>query len=70
MESYSKKDEEKMDDFSREADEMLEQFLQVTSTVVSQIQGMNSSIEKMKEMNEKWKKGMTGTSKSTEESRI
>ena len=64
------KTEEKMDDFSRKADEMLEQFLQVTSTVVSQIQGMNSSIEKMKEMNEKWKKGMTSTSKSTKESRI
>ena len=32
---------------------MLEQFMQVTSTFVSQIQGMNSSIEKMKEMNEK-----------------
>ena len=60
-----------MDDFSNKADEMLEKFMQVTSTVGSQIQGMNSSIVKMKEMNEKRKeKGMTGTSNSTKESRI
>ena len=55
-ESYSKKKiEEKMDDFSRKADEMLEKFMQVTSTVGSQIQGINSSIVKMEEMNEKMK---------------
>ena len=42
-----------MDDFSRKADDLLEKFLQVTSTVGSQIQGMNSSIVKMKEINEK-----------------
>ena len=38
-----------MENFSRKADEMLEKFLQVTSTVGNQIQGMNSSIVKMKE---------------------
>ena len=42
-----------MDDFSRKADEMLEKFMLVTNTVGSQIQGMNSSIVKMQEMNEK-----------------
>ena len=55
MESYSRKTEEKMDDFSRKGDEMLEKFMQVTSTVGSQIQGMNSSIVKMQEMYEKMK---------------
>ena len=35
---------------SREqADDMMEKFLQITSTVGNQIQGMNSSIVKMKE---------------------
>ena len=53
MESYSKKTDERMDDFSRKADEMLEKFMLVTNTVGSQIQGMNSSIVKMQEMNEK-----------------
>ena len=38
-----------MENFSRKADEMLEKFLQVTSTVGNQIQGMNSSIVKMKD---------------------
>ena len=62
-----KKTEEKMDDFSRKADDMLEKFMQVTSTVGSQIQGMNSSIKKMKDMNEKneRRRGMTDTSNST-----
>ena len=55
IESYSKKTEERMNDFSRKADEMLEKFMQVTSTVGSQIQGMNSSIVSMQEMNEKMK---------------
>ena len=49
IESYSKKDRRKMDDFSRKADEMLEKFLRITSTVGNQLQGMNSSIVKMKE---------------------
>ena len=44
-----------MDDFSREADKMLEKFMHVKSTVGSRIQGMNSSIVKMKEMSEKMK---------------
>ena len=53
-----------MENFSRKADEMMEKFLQVTSTVGTQIQGMNSSIVKMKK-----KKKMTGTSNSMKESR-
>ena len=44
-----------MDDFSRKTDELLEKFMLVTSTVGSQIQGMNSSIAKMQETNEKMK---------------
>ena len=39
----------KMENFSRKADEMMEKFLQITSTVGNQIHGMNSSIVKMKE---------------------
>ena len=46
-----------MNDFSRKADELLERFMLVTSTVGSQIQGMNSSIAKMQETNEKMKEG-------------
>ena len=38
-----------MENFSRKTDEMMEKFLQITSTVGNQIQGMNSSIVKMKE---------------------
>ena len=53
IESYSKKTDERMDDFSRKADELLEKCMLVTNTVGSQIQGMNSSIVKMQEMNEK-----------------
>ena len=49
MESYSRKTHEKMENFSRKADDMMEKFLQITSTVGDQIQGMNSSIVKMKE---------------------
>ena len=44
-----KKGRRKMENFSRKADDMMEKFLQVTSTVGNQIQGMNSSIVKMKE---------------------
>ena len=44
MKSYSKKTDERMDDFSRKADEMLEKFMLVTNTVGSQIPGMKSSI--------------------------
>ena len=53
IESYSKKAEERMNDFSRKADELLERFMLITSTVGSQIQGINSSIVKMQETNEK-----------------
>ena len=63
MESYSKKTDERMNDFSRKADELLERFMDdlmerfmiITNTVGSQIQGMNSSIAKMQETNEKMK---------------
>ena len=47
IESYSKKTDEKMNDFSRKADELLERFMLITSTVESQIQGINSFIVKM-----------------------
>ena len=49
MKCYSRKADEKMENFSRKADDMMEKFLQITSTVGNQIQGMNSSIVKMKE---------------------
>ena len=49
MESYLRKADEKMANFSRKADEMMEKFLQITRTVGNEIQGMNSSIVKMKE---------------------
>ena len=42
-----------MNDFSRKVDELLERFMLVTSTVGSQIQGINSSIVKVQEKNEK-----------------
>ena len=48
VESFSRKTDEKMESYSRKADEMMEKFLQITSTVGNQIQGMNSSIVKMK----------------------
>ena len=44
-----KRPDEKMESYSRKADEMMEKFLQITSTVGNQIQGMNSSIVRMKE---------------------
>ena len=45
----------KMENFSRKADEMMEKFLQITSTVGNQIQGVNSSIVKMKEGDDRYK---------------
>ena len=39
----------KMESYSRKADDMMEKFLQITSSVGIQLQGMNSSIVKMKE---------------------
>ena len=38
-----------MESFSRKADDVMEKFLQITRSVGTQIQGMNSSIVKMKE---------------------
>ena len=46
-----------MNDFSRKADELLERFILITSTVGSQIQGINSSIVKIQETSEKTKEG-------------
>ena len=46
-----------MNDFSRKADELLERFMLITSTVGSQIQGINSSIVEIQETNEKTKEG-------------
>ena len=44
-----------MNDFSRKADDLLERFMMITNTVETQIQGMNSSIVKLHEANEKMK---------------
>ena len=44
-----------MNDFSRKADDLLERFMMITNTVGTQIQGMNSSIVKLHETNEKMK---------------
>ena len=44
-----------MNDFSRKADELLEKFMLITNTVGTQIQGINSSILKLQETNEKRK---------------
>ena len=52
MENYSRRTDEKMEIYSRNADDMLEKFLQITSSVGIQLQGMNSSIVKMKEEEE------------------
>ena len=48
-----KNTDERMDDFSRKADDMLEKFIMVTNTVGSQIQGMKTSIVSMQEMHKK-----------------
>ena len=44
-----------MEDFSRKADDTMEKFLRITSTVGNQIQWMNSSIVKMKEGDDRYK---------------
>ena len=44
-----------MNDFSKKADDLLERFMLITNTVGTQIQGMNSSIVKLHETNEKTK---------------
>ena len=46
-----------MNDFSNKADDLLEKFMKITNTVGTQIQGMNSSIVKLQETNEKMKEG-------------
>ena len=55
MECYSRKNEEKMIDFSKKADDLMERFMFMTNSVGTQIQGMNSSIVKIHETNEKMK---------------
>ena len=55
MECYSRKNEEKMIDFSKKADDLVERFMFMTNSVGTQIQGMNSSIVKLHETNEKMK---------------
>ena len=55
MECYSRKNEEKMIDFSKKADDLMERFMLMTNSVRTQIQGMNSSIVKLHETNEKMK---------------
>ena len=49
MENYSRRTDEKMEIYSRNADDMMEKFLKITDAVGIQLQGMNSSIVKMKE---------------------
>ena len=44
-----------MNDVSKKADDLLERFMITTDTVGTQIQGMNSSIVKLHETNEKMK---------------
>ena len=45
-----------MNDFSRKVDDLLERFMMITNTVGNhQIHGMNSSIVKLQETNEKMK---------------
>ena len=44
-----------MENFSRKAHEMMEKFLQITSTVGNPVQGMSSSIVKMKEGDDRYK---------------
>ena len=70
MEGYSKNTDERMDDFSRKVDEMLEKFMMETNTVGNQIQGMKTSIVSMQEMNEKMKEEGEKSINSTKELRI
>ena len=44
-----------MNDFSRKADDLLERFMMITNTVGNFFHGMNSSIVKLQETNEKMK---------------
>ena len=44
-----------MNEFLRKADDLLERFMLITNTVGNQIHGMNSSIVKLQETNEKMK---------------
>ena len=44
-----------MIDFSKKADDLMERFMMMTNSVGTQIQGMNSSIVKLHETNEKMK---------------
>ena len=55
IENYSKKTEERMNNFSKNADDMLERFMMIPNTVGNQINGMNSYIVNLQETNEKMK---------------
>ena len=56
MECYSRKNEEKNERLlKKRPDDLLERFMIITNTVGTQIQGMNSSIVKLHETNEKMK---------------
>ena len=53
MESYARKVDEKqketderLDNYAKKAEDMMDKFLQITSSVGTQLQGMNSSIVK------------------------
>ena len=57
--------DEQMESYSKKTDEKMVNFLQtITQSVGTQLRGMNSTIEKMKEEDE-----VTGTNKSMKESR-
>ena len=55
IECYSRRTEERTNEFSNKADDLLEKFMKITNTVGNQIHGMNSSIVKLQETNEKVK---------------
>ena len=56
MESYSRKTNEKIESYLGKTDEKMEKFLQkITDSVGTQLQGMNSTIVKMKEEDDRYK---------------
>ena len=53
MESYSRKAVGKIENFSRKADEMMEKFLQITSTVGNQMKMNEEGDDRYKQFNER-----------------
>ena len=49
VDEKQKKTDERLDNYAKKAGYMMDKFLQITSSVGTQIQGMNSSIVNMKE---------------------